>query len=102
MATSGAPLGNKNASRAKKWRDAISRALARRSGTVDGGLDSVAAKLVSLAIDDGDKWAIDEIGNRLDGKPAQSIVGDDEFAPVQVVGKIELVDLSTNSSAPKA
>jgi hypothetical protein len=87
----GAPLGNKNAARAKKWREAILRALARKSGSVDAGLDAAADKLVILAVDDGDKWALEEIGNRLDGKPAQAIVGDDDAPPVNVVAKVERV-----------
>ena len=78
----GAPVGNKNASRAKKWREAIMRALARKADSVDSGLDKAADKLVALAIDEGDRWAIDHIADRLDGKPAQAIVGDDDFAPI--------------------
>lgn len=69
----GAPVGNQNAVRAKKWREAIMRALARKSGSVDAGLDAAADKLAALAIDEGDKWALEEIGDRLDGKPAQSL-----------------------------
>lgn len=76
-----APIGNQNAARAKKWREAIMRALARKAGSVDQGLDAAADKLASLAIDDGDKWAIEEIGDRIDGKPAQAIVGGGEDDP---------------------
>lgn len=74
------------------------RALARKSGSVDAGLDAAADKLAIMAIDDGDKWALEEIGNRLDGKPAQAIVGDDDLPPVRTVSRIELVDLSDSSS----
>jgi hypothetical protein len=94
----GAPVGNQNAARAKKWREAIMRALARKSGSVEAGLDAAADKLAIMAIDDGDKWALEEIGNRLDGKPAQAIVGDDDAPPIRTVSRIELVDLSDSGS----
>lgn len=86
-----APVGNQNAARAKKWREAIMRALARKSGSVEAGLDAAADKLAALAIDDGDKWALEEIGDRLDGKPAQAIVGDEDLPPVRVIQKVERV-----------
>jgi hypothetical protein len=93
-----APLGNQNAARAKKWREAIMRALARKSGSVEAGLDAAADKLAIMAIDQADKWALEEIGNRLDGKPAQAIVGDDDLPPVRTVTRIELVDLDDSGT----
>lgn len=58
----------------KAWRDALRRALARHGGAegVDGGLNAVADAVVTLAAS-GDLQAIREIGDRLDGKPHQSI-----------------------------
>lgn len=79
----GAPKGNTNAKKGKLWRDALERALARAGErgdrTVERGLDKVADTVVMQAIE-GDKQAIQEIGNRIDGKPAQSveITGDTE------------------------
>lgn len=73
------------------------RALARKSGSVDAGLDAAADKLAIMAIDGGDKWALEEIGNRLDGKPAQAIVGDDDAPPVRVE-KIERVIVRANAT----
>lgn len=67
------------------------RALARKCGTVDQGLDAAADKLAALAIDDGDKWALEEIGDRLDGKPAQAIIGGDEDDPPIKYQKVERV-----------
>lgn len=93
-----APVGNQNAVRAKKWRESIMRALARKSGSVEAGLDAAADKLAALAIDDGDKWALEEIGNRIDGKPAQVIAGDDDLPPVRTVTRIELVDLDASGT----
>jgi hypothetical protein len=67
------------------------RALARKSGSVEAGLDSAADKLAKLAIDDGDKWALEEIGNRLDGRPAQAIIGGEDDDPPIKVQKVERV-----------
>lgn len=87
-----APTGNTNAKKARIWEQAIKRALARKANsTVDAGLDKLADQLVSMAIDDKQPWAMIEVGNRMDGKPAQAIVGDSEFDPVQVKAMVELV-----------
>lgn len=57
----------------KVWRDALIRALARRSeeGGFAAGLDAIADQVVRLAADEADKDAWKEIGDRLDGKPKQ-------------------------------
>jgi len=91
MATTGAQPGNQNARKAKLWEQAIKRALARKSeDSVDKGLDQCADKLVAAAIDDGDQWALKEIGDRIDGKVPQAIIGDDDSPPVRFE-KIERV-----------
>jgi hypothetical protein len=84
----GAPAGNKNAAKAKLWEQAIKRAIARKAnGDISHGLDSLADKLIAAA-DAGDQWALKEIGDRLDGKPAQAITGEGggpiEFVHVDV------------------
>lgn len=86
----GAPVGNQNAKNAKRWQYALRRALARAEGTIDSGLDKIADKVVTAAIA-GEQWAIKEIGEREDGKPAQVIAGDDDLPPVKVEGRIKLV-----------
>lgn len=90
----GAPLGNTNAARPKLWRRALERALIRVSGSdvdIDKGLDRIADMVVKLALE-GDKDAWQEIGNRLDGKPVQAVVGGDDGEPPLVVrGVIQLV-----------
>jgi len=71
----GAPTGNSNAKKAKLWEQAIKRALARKADSnIDGGLDLVADEFVNAAVN-GDQWAIKELGDRIDGKPAQIIEG---------------------------
>jgi hypothetical protein len=75
MATEGGQIGNDNAARGKEWRQAIQRALAKRSNSAAGwrsALDRLAGKLIDEA-EAGQAWAIQEIGNRLDGKPAQAV-----------------------------
>lgn len=96
MATSGAQPGNQNARKAKLWEQALKRALARAAGsTVDAGLDKIADKVVAQAMN-GDKDAWDEIAVRIDGKPAQAIIGGDEDDPaIQVLNKIERVIVRT-------
>ena len=84
---SGGQPGNQNAAKAKRWQKALERALARFSGsTVDDGLDKIADNVVALAASN-DKWAVDELANRIDGKPAQTISGDPE-APLHAITEI--------------
>ena len=82
----GAPIGNKNNTKAKPWIDAINRALARRAKdhTVEGGLNALADKFLD-ACENGDSWAMKEIGDRCDGRAAQQIIHTgDEDAPIAV------------------
>ncbi len=76
----GAPQGNSNAAKAKVFNAAMMRAFKARSKTEAlEALDAVALQLVDQGLA-GEQWAICEIANRLDGKPAQQIVhsGDSE------------------------
>lgn len=85
----GAPLGNKNFVKNKPWAEAIARALARKAKGKQDGLNLVADQLVAAALN-GDQWAIKEIGERTDGKAAQSVtVAGDSEAPL--VHRIECV-----------
>lgn len=88
--TGGAPLGNQNAAKAKRWQKALERSLARAGGDVDAGLDTVADQVVTAA-QKGDKDAWKEIGDRLDGRPSQIISGDSDGSPlvVQIVKMAE-------------
>ena len=66
----------------KLWRDALQRAVKREIDDADGkptkALEVMADKTVKKAVE-GDMAAIKEIGDRLDGRPAQQIqaMGDD-------------------------
>ena len=99
----GAPEGNQNAKNGKLWRQAIQRALEKRAA--DNGrhknaeLDELAEKLL-CACHDGDLSALKELGDRLEGKPAQAIVGDDEYDPFRMVQKVvrEIVRASDKDS----
>lgn len=90
----GAPAGNQNASRAKVWRSAIERALERRTvSRADGQkeIDALAEKLLEL-VAAGDLSALKEFGDRIDGKPAQAIIGgEDGDPPLKVEGVVNLV-----------
>lgn len=88
----GAPIGNQNAANGKKWRAAIDRAL-DKTPRVAGleALDQIAKVLIAKALA-GEQWAIDMIGNRLDGKPAQSVeVAGPDGGPVQAKVTVEFV-----------
>lgn len=64
----GAPKNNRNAANAKIWSDAVKKHIL--SGKK---LDGLAKKLVDMALD-GDLGALREVGDRLEGKPAQSTI----------------------------
>jgi len=84
----GAPLGNQNATRGRIWRQAIERALEKRSkaATIEA-LDELAEKLL-VAAESGEGWALKELGDRLEGKPAQAIIGGNEDDPPIQVAEI--------------
>lgn len=70
--------GNQYAAKAKQWQMALERALeVRGAGDRRAALDDLAAKLLDKAAE-GDMSALKELGDRLDGKPAQTIAGDPE------------------------
>lgn len=62
-----APIGNTNAAKGKAWFDAIRKECVQRDA-----LAKIAKVVVDKAIE-GEQWAVREIGDRLDGKPAQSV-----------------------------
>lgn len=74
----GAPLGNQNAANGARWEKAITRALAHKAGSADDGLFAIAQEIVSAALDSDAPIGLrtaawQEIGNRMDGKPHQTV-----------------------------
>jgi hypothetical protein len=64
----GAPVGNRNAVKNKLWSDTLRRAITQDSGD---RVRRAAERLLDSAAQ-GEQWAIKELADRLDGKPAQS------------------------------
>lgn len=62
--------------RDKLWREAIIRAIKRREQDDPQALERLADSLIRK-VEEGDVPAIKEFGDRVDGKVAQAIVGDD-------------------------
>lgn len=92
MAAPKNPVGSKPD---KIWRNAIMLAIKRASddGTTPH-LDNLARKLIEKA-GDGDITALKEIGDRLDGKAAQSVtVAGDPENPVHVQSKLDASGLT--------
>lgn len=92
----GAPLGNQNGVKAKRWSQAIDRALSARSKR-DGieALDKLAENLLALA-EAGDLGALKELGDRLEGKPSQQIIGAGEEGE-HLIGVIKRVIVNADN-----
>lgn len=84
--------GNSNSGKRKdkQFHTALSMVLAKLQETEGRGLNRIAEQLITMA-EGGDIQAIKELADRLDGKPAQAIVGGDEGDnPISVVNTIRL------------
>ncbi len=83
----GAIAGNQNA-RKKHWGTAVERAvLDKDPASQRRRLDAIAQRLVSLTESENESVALaamKELGDRLDGKPAQAITGADG-GPLEIV-----------------
>ncbi len=73
---SGGQPGNTNAGKNKVWSHAINKALEKRSGRKDR-LDAMVdlAENLLKKCDESDISALKELGDRLEGKPAQVVTG---------------------------
>lgn len=77
------------------WAKALEREIARlEGGDLEAGIARIARRVVKVA-DSGDEekaiWAFKEIGDRLDGKPAQAIIGGAEDDPaIRTVSEVLL------------
>jgi len=92
MAERGGQQGNKNGARGTDWRDAIRHALAKKGRGIEGneaayrkGLQALAQTFIEAA-EDGEAWAMKELGDRTDGKAAQSIeIAGPDGGPIQAI-----------------
>lgn len=76
----GAPEGNTNSKAENRlWGNTIRRAIAQSD---PDKLRRIADKMLALA-EGGEQWAVKELGDRLDGKPSQSLdIGSDPDRPM--------------------
>lgn len=102
MASKGGQPGNQNAARAPIARNALMKALERRSTGITSDLPDKFSVLVEIwdaqitkAVE-GDSQAATMIVDRLDGKPKQAIVGGDEDDQPIRITRIELVPMNAN------
>lgn len=66
----GAPEGNQNAVKGKRFQKAVERVLARKYGDVDLGYEALAAKYIEVA-ESKDPNILRDVADRADGKPKQ-------------------------------
>ena len=83
-----APAGNQNAFKGRQWASAIGRALDHRGGGDRVKALDELAEMLLLKCDEGDLAALRELGDRIDGKPAQAIVGESDN-PLLIISRIE-------------
>lgn len=101
----GAPLGNNNSGKGRRWAQAIKRAVDAYperaiSLSVNRGIDNAAYELVHKMMVEKDLGFFKEFGDRMDGKAAQALIGgDDDDNPIQIATRIELVDLDGSGTA---
>ena len=88
-------IGNQNASKGLQWRKALQRSLAQyedeSSGITRGeALRQIADNVVRDALANN-QWAIKEIADRLDGKPAQAVIAQDSSGhDIAMVSDVEI------------
>jgi hypothetical protein len=84
------PTGSQN--KDKPFRDALRMELAKLGEDDPKALRGLARKLLETATKDDGLAAIKEVADRLDGKPAQAVIGGDDDDPaIAVVHRIERV-----------
>ena len=90
-------VGNRNASKDKLWEGAVRRAILADDGK---RLRAIAERLLDKAAE-GDVAAIKEVGDRLDGKPKQSMEHTGEGGgPVKASLTVEFVKSNIDSAVP--
>lgn len=82
----GAPKGNRNAAKENRlWASTIKRAVTQGNAV---RLRNMAEALIEKA-EAGDVGALKEIGDRLDGKPAQTIQGPAADGSLKIIHAVE-------------
>lgn len=98
----GAPIGNQNASKAKRWSAAIERAVEAYPNPPDVtgctplmiGLNNAAHQFVHKMMIEGDVAFFREFGDRIEGKVAQqTILSGDADNPVAVT-EVKMIPLA--------
>jgi hypothetical protein len=105
MSKQGAPLGNTNASRGRRWAHAVERAMNAYpdravSLEINRGIDNAAHEFVAQLMAAKDLGFFKEFGDRIDGKPAQAVtLSGDEDNPVAIATiERKIVRPNTNDS----
>lgn len=89
-----APKGNQNALKAKIWSDRLKQQIEERKLW-----PQLADALLAKALE-GDVAAIKEVGDRVEGKVAQSVnVGGQEDNPVQGKWTVEVIDATARNQS---
>ena len=102
-ARGGAPQGNENATRGKEFRQALTRAMATKAGGAGWRktLDDIASKLLEAALA-GQQWAIQEIANRIDGRPTVAVehtgVPIHELTREQLIARLANIHTATTAA----
>jgi len=97
----GAPEGNQNAAKAKLWTAAITRALDKRTRKEGkDALDELAETLLTKC-DDADLAALKELGDRIEGRPAQTNVLEGQLGIDYRVDEIArpIIDAANNTDS---
>jgi hypothetical protein len=82
MAGRGAPVGNQHAAKGKQFTDTLRKLCVQD----DYKKFTKAAQALLDAAANGEPWAIEQLANRVEGKPGQQImVSGDADAPLQIV-----------------
>lgn len=90
----GAPAGNQNGAKGRKWTAAIERAVARfggQTGPFDDiepsplmkGMDALADRFVRN-LSEGDLAYFKEFGDRIEGRPVQPVAGEEGRPPMVI------------------
>ena len=91
-----AAIGNQYAAKDRRWGRAIDKALENRCKSDGQKALIVLAEQLLIAAENGEGWALKELGDRLDGKPAQSIAVGNEPGESFKVEKIAREVIGSN------